>query len=96
MTVIDRDVRERHHFHACRNCGNIWDHDPPGDVSRAVFNAMHQCQLCGNEKNCDIAAQNHAEAAEFATRGYISIDGKLHYACPYEAFLAKLGRMTDA
>lgn len=81
MNASDSEVREQHHFHGCETCGNIWDHDPPGDeVSREEFNQMHFCRVCGSDRNCDIAAATREEAEELVTQGYITIGGKKYYA----------------
>lgn len=83
MDASKTEVREQHHFHACEACGNIWDHDPPGpEVSYRQFVKMHSCSNCGSDRNCDVAAANHAEAAELATHGYITVKGKRYYAEP--------------
>lgn len=78
---IMRNVRERNHYHSCVMCGNIWNHDPPGPkTSRADFDKMHTCDLCGSDQHCDIACQNLHEAEEFATHEYITVGGRRYYA----------------
>lgn len=78
--ALNRDVREKHHFHSCPKCGFIWDHDPPGDISRAEFRRMHSCTNCGSGKNCDIACNTREEAEEFATHEVITTNGKKYHA----------------
>lgn len=78
---LNREVRKKHHFHACPSCGYIWDHNPD-DIrgqGQEVFDKSHTCDKCGSARNCDIACASRDEAEEFAVHEYISVSGERYY-----------------